>query len=58
MLLFTILNSVLYIGPGMTGGVLAAITGILASFFFSLIAIFWYPLKKLVRYIKAKLKNQ
>lgn len=46
--------SLLYIGPGMSGGVMAAIIGILTSFFLSLIAIFWFPLKKLIKFIKKK----
>jgi hypothetical protein len=49
---------IIYIGPGMSGGVLAAIIGILSAFFFSLVAILWYPLKKLVRYIRTKFKRQ
>ena len=52
------LNIMLYIGPGMSGGVLTAIIGILASFFFSMIAILWYPLKKLFHLIKTKLNRQ
>jgi hypothetical protein len=48
----------LYIGPGMSGGVLTAIIGILASFVFSMIAILWYPLKKLFHFIRAKFDRQ
>lgn len=44
----------LYIGPGIGSGTLVAIIGILSSFVLSLIAIFWYPLKKFVRYIRSK----
>ena len=58
MLSFICSFKILYIGPGMSGGVFAAIIGILASFFFSLIAIFWYPFKKLIRFIKSKLNKQ
>ncbi len=45
-----------YIGPGMSGGLMAVIIGILTSFVLSIIAIIWYPVKKLVRFIKRKLK--
>lgn len=48
----------LYIGPGMGGGVLAAIIGILTAFFLSLIAIVWYPIKTLIRFIREILKNK
>lgn len=47
-------HTYLYIGPGMGGGVIAVILGILTSFVLSLIAIFWYPIKKLIRFIKSK----
>jgi hypothetical protein len=48
----------LYIGPGLGAGTVTAIFGVLISFFLSLIAIFWYPLKRFFRYIKSKYKNQ
>ena len=47
----------MYIGPGIGGGTALAILGILTSFFLSLVAIFWYPLKKLIRYLKSKFKK-
>lgn len=37
----------LYIGPGLGGGVFALIVGFLASIFLALVAIFWYPIKRL-----------
>ena len=48
----------MYIGPGLGAGTITAILGILISFFLSLIAIFWYPLKRFFRYIKSKYKKQ
>jgi hypothetical protein len=48
----------LYIGPGLGGGTIAAIIGILTAFSLSLIAIIWYPLKKLVRFIREIFKNK
>jgi len=51
-------NHALYIGPGLGAGTVTAIFGVLISFFLSLIAIFWYPLKRFFRYIKSKYKNQ
>ena len=35
-----------YIGPGMGGGVLAAIFGIVAAFFLGLWGILYYPIKR------------
>ncbi len=55
MLYLYITHTILYIGPGMGGGVIAAILGILTAFVLSLIAIFWYPIKKIIRFIKSKL---
>jgi len=54
MAIFTYLqHCILYIGPGMSGGVFAAIIGIITAFVLSLFAIIWYPLKKLIRFIKS-----
>lgn len=38
-----------YLGPGLSGGVLAIILGFFLSIFLALAAIFWYPLKRLFR---------
>ena len=35
-----------YIGPGMSGGVIAAIFGIIAAFFLGLLGIIYYPIKR------------
>ena len=35
-----------YIGPGMGGGVIAAIFGIVAAFFLGLWGILYYPIKR------------
>ena len=35
-----------YIGPGMGGGVIAAIFGIIAAFFLGLLGIIYYPIKR------------
>ena len=43
-----------YIGPGMGGGVIAAIFGIIAAFFLGLWGILYYPIK---RAFKNKKKN-
>ena len=38
-----------YVGPGMGVGALGVILGILASIFFAIVGIFWYPIKRLIR---------
>ena len=38
-----------YIGPGMGGGVIAAIFGIIAAFFLGLWGILYYPIKRAFR---------
>jgi hypothetical protein len=43
-----------YIGPGMDGGALSVIIGILISFFMALFAIVWYPIKRLIKKFKGK----
>ena len=57
-LFFKISNLPLYIGPGLGAGTITAIFGIIISFFLSLIAIFWYPLKRFIRFLKSKYKKQ
>jgi hypothetical protein len=44
----------LYIGPGMGGGLLAVIWGIVLAFFLSIVAIFWSPIKRIIRFFKSK----
>ena len=45
-----------YIGPGMGGGVIAAIFGIIAAFFLGLWGILYYPIKRAFK--NKKLKNK
>ena len=45
-----------YIGPGMAGGVIAAIFGIIAAFFLGLWGILYYPIKRAFK--NRKLKNK
>ncbi len=39
-------------------GTAVVIIGILSSFLISIIAILWFPIKKLIRYFKTKSKNE
>ena len=43
-----------YIGPGMGGGVVAAIFGIIAAFFLGLWGILYYPIKRAFKNKKKK----
>ena len=45
-----------YIGPGMGGGVIAAIFGIIAAFFLGLWGILYYPIKRAFKNKKNKNK--
>jgi hypothetical protein len=57
MLLLFLSTHLLYVGPGMSGGIIGAIWGILSAFFISIIVIFWYPLKKFYLFIRSFLKK-
>ena len=45
-----------YIGPGMGGGVIAAIFGIIAAFLLGLWGILYYPIKRALKNKKNKKK--
>ena len=45
-----------YIGPGMGGGVIAAIFGIIAAFFLGLWGVLYYPMKRAFKNRKKKNK--
>ena len=45
-----------YIGPGMAGGAIAAIFGIIAAFFLALWGILYYPIKRALKNKKVKKK--
>lgn len=42
-------DALAYIGPGMGGGVIAAIIGIIGTVFLALFAILYYPIKRLFK---------
>ena len=43
-----------YIGPGMTGGVLAGTIGIIVAIFAALFGLIWFPIKRLLKKRKKK----
>ncbi|PIP03098.1 MAG: hypothetical protein COX55_01715, partial [Zetaproteobacteria bacterium CG23_combo_of_CG06-09_8_20_14_all_54_7] len=47
--IFYPLNAYAYIGPGLGIGTIGAVLGILGSLVLALIAIIWYPLKRLFK---------
>ena len=54
-MIFSKLSSLFaYIGPGMGGGVIAAIFGIIAAFFLGLWGILYYPIKRAFKNKKKK----
>ena len=55
ILIFSSSNSLFsYLGPGMGGGVIAAIFGIIAAFFLGLWGILYYPIKRALKNKKKK----
>jgi hypothetical protein len=46
-----------YIGPGVGAGAIAVVFGVIASIFLGLLAILWYPIKRLFRQLKAPAKK-
>ena len=43
-----------YIGPGLGSGAIAAVLGILGGVLLLLVGVLWYPLKRLIAYIRKK----
>ena len=52
-LVFLAFPSYAYIGPGAGAGTIAVVLGILGSIVMAFVAILWYPVKRLIRKIKA-----
>lgn len=38
----------MYIGPGLGAGIVATVLGVIASLFLAVVAILWYPFKRLL----------
>jgi hypothetical protein len=43
-----------YIGPGVGAGAVAAVLGVLGSIFLAIVAVIYYPIKRLMKGRKAK----
>ena len=48
-LLMVALPAQAYIGPGLGAGTLGVILGVIGSFFLAIFALFYYPLKRLIK---------
>ena len=47
-----------YLGPGMSGGILAATLGIIVAIFGLLFGILWFPIKRFFKNRKKKKENK
>ena len=47
-----------YLGPGMSGGILAATSGIIVAIFGLLFGILWFPIKRFFKNRKKKKENK
>ncbi len=43
-----------YIGPGMSGGIIVALLGIIGSIFLAIFGILYYPIKRFIKNRKKK----
>ena len=46
------LSAFLYLGPGLGGGVIAMVVAFLVSLLTFIVAVLWYPIKKIIQTIK------
>jgi hypothetical protein len=53
-MIILIVSKLMYLGPGLGGGVITAILGTIGAFFLGLFAILWYPIKKIIAKFKKK----
>jgi hypothetical protein len=53
-LLVAPLDALAYIGPGLGTGAMVAVLGIVAGLLMLVVGVVWYPIKKLIRYIRSK----
>ena len=46
-------NAYAYVGPGLGLGAIGAFVGIIVAVFLAIVGVIWYPLKRLLRKLKA-----
>jgi hypothetical protein len=49
LLLFSAEPALAYIGPGVGAGLVATVLGVLTAIVLALFALFWYPIKRLLK---------
>ena len=49
ILLLTVDGASAYVGPGLGIGVIGAILGIILAVFFSVVGVFYYPIKRIIK---------
>ncbi len=54
MLLMSATPALAYIGPGAGAGVIAVVLGVIGAFFMTVLAVIWYPLKRLFKKTRKK----
>jgi hypothetical protein len=47
-------NAAAYIGPGLGLGAIGAFLGVVGSVFLAILGLFWYPIKRLYKSVKAR----
>ena len=57
MITTNIYHFFLYIGPGMGGGLIALVLGLISAFFLGLWGILYYPIKRAIKNYKTKKKK-
>lgn len=56
--LISLNNSVLaYLGPGMGGGLIAAVLGVIAAVLIAIFGVLYYPIKRMLKNRKKKAKR-
>ena len=58
LLAFCPVVCVAYVGPGLGVGVIGVILGVIGSILIALFAVFWYPLKRMLKQRKQKRANE
>lgn len=48
-LIFLTSPAAAYIGPGAGAGVIAVVLGVIGAFFMTILALVWYPVKRLLK---------
>ena len=51
-------SSFAYLGPGVSGGVIAATIGVIVAIFAALFGLIWFPVKRLLKKKKREKENQ